>query len=433
MLVTSSFGFIFWWLAARDFPADTVGLASAIISAMLLLGAIGILGLGTLLIGELPRQQAKQTSIIMTALMIVGLAGWVLGLLYAVAIPWFLPDFRELNQSIGSVLVFSLGVSLTSIGIVLDQALIGLLRGGVQLLRNTIFSLVKLIALFFTGLVLTRVTGQTIYLTWMVGNIISISYIGWLFLKKGYKFRSYRPEWSILRNLSRSALSHHILNLTIQSPNLLLPVIVTVILSSRMNAYFYAAWMIANFAFSGPVALTTVLYAIGAADPSILASKMRLTLRLSLIVGLLANLILFLGAKFVLGLFPPSYAENASWCLRLLGLGFFPLIIKNHFVANCRIKNKIIRAEYLTAIGALGELIIAAIGAKLGGLTGLSIGWLIGLSLEAILMSPAVYRAATATEVKFDLPHTDNDLLLVNSDHVSIQEKGTNKLKIPPK
>ena len=37
-VITSLFGFIYWWLAARYYPADSVGLASAGTSAMMLLG-----------------------------------------------------------------------------------------------------------------------------------------------------------------------------------------------------------------------------------------------------------------------------------------------------------------------------------------------------------------------------------------------------------
>ena len=52
-LITSVLGFGFWIAAARLFPIDSVGIASAAISAMMLLAQFGLLGMGTLLIGEL--------------------------------------------------------------------------------------------------------------------------------------------------------------------------------------------------------------------------------------------------------------------------------------------------------------------------------------------------------------------------------------------
>ena len=59
-VVTSSLGFVYWWLAAQLFSPEAVGLASAAISAMTLLATISIFGLGTMLIGELPRQPGKE-------------------------------------------------------------------------------------------------------------------------------------------------------------------------------------------------------------------------------------------------------------------------------------------------------------------------------------------------------------------------------------
>lgn len=400
MLVTSVSGFIYWWLAARNFTTDTVGLASASISAMSLLGTFGILGLGTLLIGELQRQYGQRVAMITNALAIVAISGGVLGLLFALIIPFFLDDFQILSQNIASVALFAIGVGLTSMTIVLDQALVGLLRGNQQFLRNTIFAVAKLSALFLAGFLIAQPDGLTIYATWALGNILSVAWFGWLFLKKGYRFNDFRLDWTVMRKLGKPAIQHHILNMSLQAPGMLLPMIVTAVLSSRTNAYFYTAWMIASVAFYVPVALTTVLYAVGAANQALLSDKMKLTLRLSLVLGILGNIVLFAGADFVLALFKPEYADAASWCLRLLGLGFFPLVIKNHFVAYCRIQKMLARALYITGLGALVELALSALGAKLAGLNGLCVGWLVGLSVEAVLMFPTVYRVIKPPQKK---------------------------------
>src|SRR5437879_9806702 len=71
-IVKSGFGFAFWWIAARQFSPQSVGLASAAISAMTLLGTFCMLGLGTLLIRELPRQPGKAVTLISSALLLVG-------------------------------------------------------------------------------------------------------------------------------------------------------------------------------------------------------------------------------------------------------------------------------------------------------------------------------------------------------------------------
>src|SRR5690242_19080604 len=70
--VTSILGFAYWWLAARFFLAEAVGIASASISAMILLGNASMLGLGTLLIGELPHHRGRELPLINGALLLVG-------------------------------------------------------------------------------------------------------------------------------------------------------------------------------------------------------------------------------------------------------------------------------------------------------------------------------------------------------------------------
>ncbi|HCI82958.1 MAG TPA: hypothetical protein DHW02_25075, partial [Ktedonobacter sp.] len=81
--VKAGLGYAYWWVAARQFSPDAVGFASAAISAMTLLGTLCMLGLGTLLIRELPRQPGHEVSLITAALLIVGAVGGCIGLCYA--------------------------------------------------------------------------------------------------------------------------------------------------------------------------------------------------------------------------------------------------------------------------------------------------------------------------------------------------------------
>src|SRR5205814_638190 len=93
-VLTSALGFVFWWLAARTYSAEIVGLAAAATSAMSLLGNLAVLGLGTLLIAELGRQRHDSRSLILTALIIAQTAGSCLGLAFAVLAPLVSPDFQ---------------------------------------------------------------------------------------------------------------------------------------------------------------------------------------------------------------------------------------------------------------------------------------------------------------------------------------------------
>lgn len=399
-VITAGLGFVYWWLAARQFPQEAVGFASALISAMSLLGTLGMVGMGTLLIGELPRQPEQRAPLITTALLVTGGVSVVLSLLFGLVAPWFSVEFAVFAGQFGTIVGFTAGVALTAVTLVLDQAMIGLMRGDLQLWRNAIFAISKLVVLWLMGFWFTRSGGMSIYTTWTLGNVISVVGLAAIVMLLGGRIRAGKPHWGILRDLPGAALGHHALNLVLQLPALALPVIVTTILSATLNASFYISWLLLHLVFAIPYTLTTVLYAAGAADYTAFAHKIRLTLSLAIGLGILSNIVLWLGADIFLGVFGRAYAEQAGWSLRIMGLGVFPLIIKDHFVAVRRVRNDIPRAALFATVGSFLELGFAAIGASIGGLPGLSIGLVLALCVEAVCMVRDVYSATGLGSVK---------------------------------
>lgn len=393
--LTSALGAGYWLLAARQFPPVAVGLAAAAISAMTLLGTIGVLGLGTLLVNEFPRYPGQEGSLICTALLASGLSGFGLGVLFAVIARQFFGDLKVLGGDLGTVGLFAAGVSMTALTQVLDQALIGLLRGEIQFVRNAIFGVAKLGALFLAALWLGGRQGMTIYATWLLGNFLSVVILV-VPLLRGGRLYAYLPQWELLRGWRQAAVAHHALNLALQAPGSLLPLLVTVVLSAQFNASFYVAWMIVGVIFVGSSALTTVLHAAGVAARDTLPQKTRFTLAIAVVFGILPNIVLLVGAGKVLQIFGHSYAVQATTGLRILGLAVFPLIVKNHYTAISRINNRISQATWAAVAGCVIEIILAAVGGAFGGLVGLCLGWLIAVSVEALFMAPVVYRIASS-------------------------------------
>ncbi len=424
-LITGVLGFAYWWVAARQFQPAVVGLASASVSVMMLLGPVCVLGLGTLLIGELPRRPGKEASLISAALILVGVVGGLGGVLFALIAPFMSPAFLPLRASVSSILIFSSGVSLASITIVLDQALIGLLYGELQFWRNAIFAATKLIALYALGMWLSRYAGGVaIYGTWALGSLISlIPLIGFVVIKRKATLKQIMPDWGLMRRLGFSAFQHHMLNLIQQVPISALPVLVTILLSTTANAWFYTAWMISGLVFIASYALTTVLYAISPSETEELARKIRMTLGLAFIIAIAANLVLQLGAGIILSLFGHVYAEEATWCLRVLSLAAFPTMIKYHYVAVKRIDKQMTRAMIPVAVGSFLELAVAAVGGRMGGLLGLSIGWVVAVYIEGTLMAPAVYKAA-----HFNFPRRATPQVAHASASLAIEKQETRRL-----
>ncbi|MBV9359670.1 MAG: hypothetical protein JO023_29520, partial [Chloroflexi bacterium] len=276
---------------------------------------------------------------------------------------------------------------------VLDDALLGWLRGELQVLRNALFAASKVAALVAVGLASLPRDGLLIYTSWAVGILVSLVGLAGLDAWKGRALHAYRPRWQLVRQLRRAAMLHHLVNLALQAPPMALPLLVTTVLSTTSTAYFYPAWMVASFAFVGPIALATAFYPVGAAAPDALALRLRFSLLIALLVGLATYLALLVGAELLLSPFGRIYAAEGAPCLQLLGLGIFPLIVKEHYVVIRRLHGRLLGGAAMLAAGGLLELVLAALGATLGGLTGLSLGWVLAVCVEAVVMAPTVYRA----------------------------------------
>ncbi|HEY6543123.1 MAG TPA: oligosaccharide flippase family protein [Ktedonobacteraceae bacterium] len=418
-VVKSGLGFAYWWLVARRFSPEAVGFASAAISAMTLLGTLCMLGLGTLLIRELPRQPGKEASLISAALILVGVIGGCIGLLFALGVPSLSADLQSLRASIQAVALFSVGVGLATVNLVLDQVLIGLLRGDLQLWRNSLFAGLKLAALTVAGFWLVQRGGLTIYATWALADALSLAALAGFAIWKGkWTGRIVVPRWGLLRKLGPSAMQHHLLNLLLIGPNFALPVLVTVLISARVNAWFYISFLIADVAYVVPQALVTALYAVSSAQPNALARKARLTIGLALISCLFANGVLLFGSKQLLGLFGPSYTEQGIESLRLLALGAIPFLVKDLYVAISRIHDRIAKALLPLASGAVLELGTAALGGRLGGLIGVSLGWLVAVCIEAMLMSGLVYKIIRPTPGRENLCWQHDPKSIPSRSHV---------------
>jgi O-antigen/teichoic acid export membrane protein len=390
--LASLLGFGYWALAARLFSQRSVGYGSAAVSAMTLLGTIGMLGMGTVLIGELPRRSSRG-GLVSAALIAASVGSLVLGVGFAILAPHVSGRFSNISGTLTEAAVFVAGVALTAVSLVFDQATIGLMRGGLQLSRNALFAVIKLAALPAAAIVFHDGLGLGITLSWAAGIALSLVLTAIRLVLARTSILP-RPDWGVLRSLGRTALAHNWLNLSITVPQTLIPVLVTVIVSPSANAAFYAAWTLSGLLKIIPTHLSTVLFAVAAADPQVIARKLRFTLRLSLLIGLPGMAALALSGHLILGLFGPSYARAATVPLLLLVIGYLPSIPKVHYMAVCRATGRVPRAAAVLTGAAVAEVAAAAAGGSAGGLTGLSEALLVVFFIEGLVTVVPVLRAA---------------------------------------
>jgi O-antigen/teichoic acid export membrane protein len=410
-VVTSLLGVAFWFVAAQHFSQAAVGVAGAAVSAMLLLGFVASLGLGTLLMGELPRRVGSQRSLLNAALIVAAASGLALGLAFALIAPLISANLSPLDETGLAVVAFALATGLTALAYVLDQSLIGMLRGGLQLTRNVVFAAVKLGGLLVIAGLVADPGAAWIYTSWGAGIVISLIVLVRFHFARPAK-EDLRPDFASLRTMRAAAASHAVVNLALESADLAMPIIVLSLLTPAQNAGFYIAWLVVGFLVMVPLSLSSVAYALDSGEtvvaevtdpvegvvhavepgpPEEAGDRFRFTLAASFVFGVAATIVLIPGAELILRIFGSGYAETATTALRVMTLGVFPLIIKTHYIAIHRARRTLRRALPLAWAGTVLELGGGALGAALGGIDGVAWGWVAGLVVEAVVMAPDVF------------------------------------------
>ncbi|MEM6527503.1 MAG: cellulose biosynthesis cyclic di-GMP-binding regulatory protein BcsB, partial [Chloroflexota bacterium] len=287
-----------------------------------------------------------------------------------------------------------------------EAVLIALLRGDLQLVNNTVFASSKLLILIPIAWFLREADWLWIYNTWTIGNFFSLVLLVFLAFRRGVRFGDLAPEMSRLKRAWGTIGGHYIINIALSSPGFAMPVVVTLLIGVEVNAAFYVAWMLANFVFLVPHALTLVLYSVASDSEKVgvYGDRARLTMALSFAAGIAAMVFFYFTGGLLLGVFNPSYVEIARNSLLILISAVFPLTITNHYITAARLQDQIPQAAWFAAIGAIVSVIGAIIGGHYADLEGLCAGLILGMTVQALFVLPTVLRSLKGESVRLAIP-----------------------------
>jgi O-antigen/teichoic acid export membrane protein len=396
--ITSLFGFAYWWLAARTAPTEAVGQASAAVSAMTLIGTIGMFGMGTMLISDLPALRTAKWDLISTCLLVAGSAATLGGLIYVVLAHLAIPGLQDALGGPAATVLLIFGIALNAMTLVLDEALVGLLAGPLQLTRNFWFSLIKLALLGVLALTPVALNGGQLLLTWVAGMVLSVAILGRALRRRGM-IDSLRPRLELMRGRARSTLDHNLLNLATYLPRAALPLVVTAVLSAQANAAFYTAFMVTAFLAMVPGNVALTLFAVASGDKAALRSKVRMGLLICLVVGLPVSIVVAIAADPIMSIFGTQYASAAGTALTILALTYLPFVVHHFFLAISRVQGRVRGAGIFSVFAGLTELGAAWYGGSRGSLTDLVAAVAIVMGIETILTLPTVLRVVFARTV----------------------------------
>lgn len=314
--IGAGIGFFYWIIAARTYTPRQIGLATALLSAASIINGLSNLGFGMTLIRYLSGS-AKKENEINTAFTISAVMAAVLGLIYLWKLSIFSPEVIIFTTTFPALLVLFIFFPINAINGITDSVFTALREAHWVFLSILTQSIVKLIAiLLLVGLGAWGVLGS---------NILGV-FAAFVFCTAviGYKYSiQFKPEFNkeVFLKVKKFALANYIYALISTIPSLLMPILITNLLSAEQAAYYYMPSMLGGLFTVIPATISRSYFTESSYSGEIQSIKKPLTFCISLLLPSMLFIIIF--GSTILQLFGKGYAAAGYELLVLIMCGIF--------------------------------------------------------------------------------------------------------------
>jgi len=398
-VLTSVLGMGFWAVAARLYDTDTVGRASAAISAMLLLCNAAQLNLSVGMMRFLPVSRGTERRVILVSYTVAACAGLVAASAFLLIAPAVSGEVSFLRDS-GVSLLFLVGVVTWVVFSLQDSALTGIRATLWVPVENVVFGLLKLALLVVLA---TTLASSGIIASWVLSMVVMLVPVNWLIFSRLLpRSRVAAPDAPApgLGEMARFIGGDYVGTLLSHLSSTALPLLVIAMAGPEESAVFFVAWTISaalDFIATGTASSFLVE---GASREDQVHSYRRAAARRASMLLLPAVLGTSLLAGPVLSVFGHEY-RSARWALVVLCAAAVPRMFLLLRISFLRIQRRIRTVVALQALGCVSMLGLSALGLSLGGGSlAVATSWLatellvLGASEIAIRRGPRPTRAA---------------------------------------
>lgn len=373
-LAGSFFGYAFWWIISRQFDPLALGIASGLFSAIAMVAALADMGLGVALVRYVHSLEKQQNGFINSCILAISFFAFLFSFGFMI-IFWAGDGSVEIrSEALSSSLVFILSSVFFSLAQFLDRIFVAYEVTIFLFFRNLILNITRVAVLFFLvktygvpGIILSIGIGSAVSLIFSLKSLVPKAFADFNFLGDF--------SWRHVRRYATFSLGNHVAQLAWSIPVYLLPVLVLGVFGSMVNGQFYLTWMVANFVYVIPGAISTVAFARFANQERLDINVFRKILGFTLFLLIPAVLAVLLGSPLILGWFGRSYFADGKVLLVWLLLAGFPYAVNSFAVVSFRMQEKVRAVILLSGIILLASLALLLVLGKVWGLTGLGIGW----------------------------------------------------------
>ena len=390
---SAAVGLLYWALAARLYPAEQVGIASATVSAMMLVSGVAQLGLNSFLVRFVPAASSSRTRLILSCYSAAVLASLAFCVVFYEELPYWAPHLSQYVRGSAEWAFFVLAVVGWTLFALQDSVLTGLRLTVWVPIENLVFSVLKLLLLYVLAL---SAPEFGILLAWLFSFLILIPPINLLIawnLTKGSVTRS-NPSNQLPRRKGLLVFwaGNYLGALAGLIASALIPVLVLNAVGPRSVAYFYGPWMVYSglqmVAGNMAISLTTEV----AADPTRFDTQLRKAIKHTLLLLLPAAGIVLVMSPWILALYGHEYVTFGTSLLRWLAVAAVPngLVALALGVARLQNRGLVVGIIMVTTSGfgvALGLVLLPYMG-----IAGMGLSWACVQTIFAVVLLIFVIR-----------------------------------------
>lgn len=380
---SSVLGLAFWVIAARLYDAETVGIAGALLAAMMFLANIASLNLAMAAQRFLPIAGGQARRFVISMYTLVMVTSSLALAIFLLGADYWAPAVLTSNEGGTVKWLFVIATVAWCIFTLQDAVLTGLRQAVWVPIENVLFNLAKIVLLVWFAI---EAMESGILLAWTIAVLLTIPPVNWLIFQKLMPSVDAPGEPIQLKGVVHFAGLDYVGSWFAYAAIDLTPMLVVAWLSAEANAYYFLSWSIIYVLYLINLNIGSSLLVEGARDLQALASLTRKAIVQNFLMVAPAVLFLLVASPYVLLLFGQDYADNAADLVRVLALSALPQIVVAIYLSVIRIQRRMMMVVVVEGAVALMVFGGGVLLMDLYGLMGIGYAWLVAQTVLAVLL-----------------------------------------------
>jgi len=381
-VIAAAFGFFFWITAAKVYPKDDIGVATALISSVNLVLLLSRMGLDNSMIKFMPK--GDRNRILGTTWTVGVVCALALGAAYIAGVDCLTPGLSVIKEPLPAFLFLGCVFALSSCSS-LSTGFLALREGKYYLWQGIILGLRIPILFLFASL-----GAMGILSSLGAAYILATLFLLWATLRSGIRPRI-KIDTPYLKKSFRFSAANYLSAILLSAPTYILPIMVLEILGAEAAAYYYIAYTIASLLFIIPSSFGTSMFVEGSHGEQVKKTTIKAlkTISAILIPGIIA---LYFAGGPILHLIGKDYAANAGNLIKIFALSSVFVTANSIYFSIKKIQGDVKDLIYLS--GAIA-ILLPATGyclMKQYGIDGIGYAWTISYAAVALIIAYKVKK-----------------------------------------